>query len=143
MEERLAGHLHGRDAFATAACWEEMVRAVRNLGASGLRSMAISALDTALWDLKAKLLGVPLVSLLGQARRRVPAYGSGGFTSCSIQQLQKRLGGWVADGLRCVKMKIGRQPQEDVPRVRAVRAALGPPGLGLELKEADAQRFAV
>ncbi|HEY2036526.1 MAG TPA: enolase C-terminal domain-like protein [Steroidobacteraceae bacterium] len=126
IEERLAGLLQGCDAFGTAACWEEMVRAVRNLGAAGVCSMAISAVDAALWDLKAKLLGMPLVTLLGQARRRVPVYGSGGFTSYSIPQLQQQLGGWVAAGLRCVKMKVGRQPEEDVPRVRAVRAALGP-----------------
>jgi L-alanine-DL-glutamate epimerase-like enolase superfamily enzyme len=126
IEERLAPRLEGRDALATAECWDEMVRAVRNLGAPGLCSMAISAVDSALWDLKAKLLEVPLVRLLGQARRRVPVYGSGGFTSYSIPQLREQLGGWVADGLRCVKMKIGRQPEEDVPRVRAVRMAIGP-----------------
>src|SRR6185312_12184822 len=92
---------------------------------SGLCSMAISAVDTALWDLKARLLDVPLVSLLGQARRPVPAYGSGGFTSYSIAQLEKQLGDWVAAGLRCVKMKIGREPAQDVPRVRAVRERIG------------------
>ena len=125
IEERLAPHLHGRDAFATASCWDEMVRVVRNLGAPGLCSMAISAVDSALWDLKAKLLDAPLVSLLGQARPRVPVYGSGGFTSYSIAQLERQLGDWVASGLRCVKMKIGREPGKDVPRVRAVRTALG------------------
>jgi L-alanine-DL-glutamate epimerase-like enolase superfamily enzyme len=125
IEERFAPHLAGRDAFATASCWDEMVHAVRNLGAPGLCSMAISAVDSALWDLKAKLLDVPLVSLLGQARRRVPVYGSGGFTSYSVSQLEKQLGDWVGGGLRWVKMKIGRRPEEDVPRVRAVRAAIG------------------
>lgn len=125
IEERLAPRLHGRDAFATASCWDEMVRVVRNLGAPGLCSMAISAVDSALWDLKAKLLDAPLVSLLGQARPRVPVYGSGGFTSYSIAQLERQLGDWVASGLRCVKMKIGREPGKDVPRVRAVRTALG------------------
>jgi L-alanine-DL-glutamate epimerase-like enolase superfamily enzyme len=125
IEERLAPRLQGLDAFATLACWDEMVRTVRNLGSSGLCSMAISAVDTALWDLKARLLDVPLVSLLGQARRRVPAYGSGGFTSYSIAQLEKQLGDWVAAGLRCVKMKIGREPDEDLPRIRAVRDRIG------------------
>jgi len=125
IQERLGPHLQGRDAFGTAACWDEMVRTVRNLGAGGLCSMAISAVDSALWDLKAKLLGLPLVSLLGQARRRVPVYGSGGFTSYSIAQLEKQLGDWVAAGLRCVKMKIGREPAQDVPRVRAVRERIG------------------
>ncbi len=125
IEERLARHLQGRDAFATAACWDEMVREVRNLGAPGLCSMAISAVDIALWDLKAKLLDAPLVSLLGQARRRVPVYGSGGFTSYSVPQLERQLGNWTAAGLHAVKMKIGRQPDQDLPRVRAVRDAIG------------------
>jgi L-alanine-DL-glutamate epimerase-like enolase superfamily enzyme len=125
IEERLAPRLAGRDAFATAACWEEMVRSVRNLGAGGVCSMAISAVDSALWDLKGKLLDAPVVSLLGQARRRVPVYGSGGFTSYSIAQLERQLGDWVADGLRSVKMKIGRDPAQDVPRIRAVRARIG------------------
>lgn len=125
IDEKLAPHLAGWDAFATTACWDQMVHVVRNLGAPGLCSMAISAVDSALWDLKAKLLDVPLVSLLGQARRRIPVYGSGGFTSYSVAQLEKQLGDWVASGLRYVKMKIGRQPEEDVPRVRAVRAAIG------------------
>jgi L-alanine-DL-glutamate epimerase-like enolase superfamily enzyme len=125
IEERLAPHLLGRDAFATAGCWDEMVRVVRNLGAPGLCAMAISAVDSALWDLKGKLLDAPLVSVLGQARRRVPVYGSGGFTSYSVAQLEKQLGDWVAAGMRCVKMKIGRHPDEDVPRIRAVRAAIG------------------
>ena len=125
IEEKLATQLRGRDGFATTECWEAMVRAVRNIGAPGLCSMAISAVDGALWDLKGKLLNAPLVSLLGQARQRVPVYGSGGFTSYSVAQLQKQLGDWVAAGLRYVKMKIGRQPEDDVPRVRQVRAAIG------------------
>ena len=125
IQERLAPHLQGLDAFATAGCWDEMVRRVRNLGAAGLCSMAISAVDSALWDLKARLLDVPLVRLLGQARRSVPVYGSGGFTSYSVAQLERQLGDWVAGGLRCVKMKIGRDPAQDVPRVRAVRERIG------------------
>lgn len=125
IEEKLAALLRGHDAFATTECWEAMVRAVRNIGAPGICSMAISAVDSALWDLKGKLVSAPVVSLLGQARKRVPAYGSGGFTSYSVEQLQKQLGDWVAAGLRCVKMKIGRHPEDDLSRVKAVRAALG------------------
>lgn len=125
IEERLAPRLRGRDAFATTDCWDEMVRLVRNLGASGICAMAIAAVDSALWDLKAKLLDAPLVSVLGQGRRSVPVYGSGGFTSYSATQLEKQLGDWVAAGLRCVKMKIGRVPEEDVARVSAVRKAIG------------------
>jgi len=123
--EKLAPALRDRDAFATAECWEAMLATVRNIGAAGICSMAISAVDSALWDLKGKLLNAPLVSLLGQARPRVAVYGSGGFTSYSVAQLQKQLGDWASAGLRRVKMKIGRHPEEDVPRVQAVRAALG------------------
>lgn len=125
VEEKLGPLLEGRDAFAIADCWEAMVRAVRNLSASGLCSMAISAVDSALWDLKGKLLDAPLVDLLGGARPRVPVYGSGGFTSYSITQLQEQLRGWVSSDLRWVKMKIGRDPAADVSRTRAVRNAIG------------------
>ena len=125
VEDKLADQLRGRDAFATTDCWDAMVAAVRNIGAPGLCSMAISAVDSALWDVKGKLLNAPLVSLLGQARQRIPVYGSGGFTSYSVAELQKQMEGWVSDGLRWVKMKVGRRPEDDVPRVRAVRAAIG------------------
>jgi L-alanine-DL-glutamate epimerase-like enolase superfamily enzyme len=88
--------------------------------------MAISAVDAALWDVKARLLDLPLVTLLGAARDAVPVYGSGGFTSYSIAQLQAQLGGWVQAGIPRVKMKIGRRPADDLARVRAAREAIGP-----------------
>ncbi len=103
-----------------------MVAAIRNLGRPGIASMAISAVDAALWDLKARLLDLPLVTLLGAVRESAPVYGSGGFTSYSIGQLQEQLGGWVAAGIPRVKMKIGRQPADDLDRVRAAREAIGP-----------------
>jgi L-alanine-DL-glutamate epimerase-like enolase superfamily enzyme len=87
--------------------------------------MAIAAVDTALWDLKAKLLGVPLVGLMGACREAIPVYGSGGFTSYSIERLGEQLGGWAADGMAYVKMKVGRAPAEDAGRVRSARAAIG------------------
>jgi len=87
--------------------------------------MAISAIDTALWDLKARLLDLPLVRLFGQARDAVPLYGSGGFTSYSIDQLQQQFGDWVAKGIPRVKMKIGRDPKSDPERVAAAREAIG------------------
>jgi L-alanine-DL-glutamate epimerase-like enolase superfamily enzyme len=88
--------------------------------------MAIAAVDVALWDLKAKVLGVPLVTLLGAVRDGVPVYGSGGFTSYSVAELKEQLGGWAGEGMKWVKMKIGRHPAEDVKRVRAAREAIGP-----------------
>ena len=87
----LARTMRGRDVMAVPAAWEAMVRAMRNVGRPGLCATAISAVDFALWDLKARLLGLPLVTLLGAARDEVPVYGSGGFTSYSVARLQEQL----------------------------------------------------
>jgi L-alanine-DL-glutamate epimerase-like enolase superfamily enzyme len=125
IESNLAKCLYGKDAFDIPALWSEMVRDVRNIGQHGLAACAISALDNSLWDLKARLLELPLVKLLGAAHESVIAYGSGGFTSYSIEQLQKQLGGWAAQGLQRVKMKVGRDAKADPERVRAARNAIG------------------
>jgi len=116
----------GRDATSPEACWAEMIRMVRNLGRRGVAAMAISAVDAALWDLKCKLAGLPLVTMLGQVRDAAPVYGSGGFTSYTIEQLQRQLAGWAAEGIPRVKMKVGRDWRADRARVRAAREALGP-----------------
>src|SRR5205823_12411941 len=89
-----------------------------NLGRPGIVSMAISAVDSALWDLKARLLDLPLITLLGAAREAVQVYGSGGFTSYSNEQLTAQLGGWVEQGIPRIKMKIGRDAKADRGRVR-------------------------
>lgn len=125
IQDILAGVVVGRDPMDVPGSWLAMVRAIRNLGRPGIVSMAISAVDTALWDMKAKLLEVPLATLLGQVRDRVPIYGSGGFTSYSIPELQGQLSGWIDDGLNMVKMKVGRDPSTDPDRVRAARTAIG------------------
>lgn len=130
VRDRLAPLVEGRDALATAARWQEMAVALRNLGRRGIGTMALAAVDTALWDLKAKCLDTALAVLLGMARDAVPAYGSGGFTSYDLPTLQAQLGGWAAQGMPSVKMKVGREPADDPPRVRAARAAIGP-GTGL------------
>jgi L-alanine-DL-glutamate epimerase-like enolase superfamily enzyme len=116
----------GRDAMAVPGSWAAMAHTTRNLGRPGVVSMAISAVDAALWDVKARLLNLPLVTLLGAVRDCVPVYGSGGFTSYSGAQLQKQLSGWVAEGVTRVKMKIGSHPDEDGARVRTARTAIGP-----------------
>jgi L-alanine-DL-glutamate epimerase-like enolase superfamily enzyme len=121
----LASVVTGRDAMNVPGTWAALVQSIRNLGRPGISSMAISAVDTALWDLKAKLLDLPLVSLFGAARDRIDVYGSGGFTSYSIAELQKQLAGWAEEGIPRVKMKIGRHPEDDLGRVRAARQALG------------------
>jgi L-alanine-DL-glutamate epimerase-like enolase superfamily enzyme len=103
-----------------------MVQAIRNLGRPGIASMAISAVDVALWDLKGKLLDCSLMTLLGAVRDAVPVYGSGGFTSYPIDRLQTQLGDWVGQGIPRVKMKIGTRPADNLDRVRAARQAIGP-----------------
>jgi L-alanine-DL-glutamate epimerase-like enolase superfamily enzyme len=125
IADTLAEVVRGRDAFAIAGTWTAMVQAVRNFGRPGIASMGIAAVDTALWDLKARLLGVPLLALLGTARDTIPAYGSGGFTSYSIDQLRSQLEGWIDCGMQRVKMKVGRDPPRDRERVRAAREAIG------------------
>ena len=122
---RLTSIVEGRDPMSVTGAWMAMVREVRNLGLPGVASMAISAVDTALWDLKARLLDVPLITLLDPVRDAVPVYGSGGFTSYSLPELQEQLRGWIGHGITRVKMKVGRHPDDDVARVRAAREAIG------------------
>jgi len=125
IKDKLAGVVSGMDAMNVPRAWDAMIHAIRNLGRPGIASMAIAAVDIALWDLKARLLGVPLVSLLGTIRGSVPAYGSGGFTSYSDAQLRNQFEAWAALGITRFKMKVGRQPELDIQRVRAARAAIG------------------
>jgi L-alanine-DL-glutamate epimerase-like enolase superfamily enzyme len=130
VRDVLAPRVAGVDALDVESAWVLATGAVRNLGRPGVAAMAVSAVDAALWDLKARLLGVPLARLLGRAREAVPAYGSGGFTSYGVERLVEQLGGWAAAGLRFVKMKVGRDAAADPSRVRAAREAIGP-GVGL------------
>ncbi|MBV8233332.1 MAG: hypothetical protein JO329_25435 [Planctomycetaceae bacterium] len=126
IRDSLAEVVRGRDAMAVPGAWSAMVAAIRNLGRPGIASMAISAVDSALWDLKARLLDMPLVTLLGAVRDAAPVYGSGGFTSYSLERLRDQLGGWATREIRSVKMKIGTHPADDLDRVRAARDAIGP-----------------
>ncbi len=122
LREAVVGH----DAMRVTAAWQRMVVACRNLGRPGVASMAIAAVDTALWDLKARLLELPLATLLDACHETVPVYGSGGFCSYSNTRLADQLGGWVAQGIPRVKMKVGRDPDRDLERVRVAREAVGP-----------------
>ena len=121
----LAEAVAGLDAFAIPLAHETMLRRIRNIGRPGLVATAISAVDASLWDLKGKLLGLPVVSLLGAARESVPIYGSGGFTTYSIAKLQDQLADWASQGMRWVKMKVGTDPAADLERVKAARNAIG------------------
>jgi L-alanine-DL-glutamate epimerase-like enolase superfamily enzyme len=121
----LAPVIEGREAFDIPARWADMTRALRNVGRPGVGSMALAAVDTALWDLKAKRCGLSLAALLGVMREAIPVYGSGGFTSYTRDRLAEQLGEWAEAGMRYVKMKVGRSPQDDPARVRAARRAIG------------------
>jgi L-alanine-DL-glutamate epimerase-like enolase superfamily enzyme len=126
----LADAVTGHSALDVARSWQSMVRAVRNAGRPGLVGMAISAVDTALWDLRARILGLPLASLLGGAvRDDVPVYGSGGFTTDSGAHLKGQLEGWLEQGFLQVKLKIGqsrgRELGRDVVRVALAREVVG------------------
>jgi L-alanine-DL-glutamate epimerase-like enolase superfamily enzyme len=115
----------GRDCFDIPGCWHAMQRAVRNNGRQGIAACAISAVDVALWDLKARHLGLPLARLLGQVRSQVPVYGSGGFTTYTDTELHDQLSGWVErDGCRWVKMKIGSEPERDPERALLAKRAI-------------------
>lgn len=126
IRSTLAELVTGSDAMRVGASWQAMVKACRNLGRPGVASMAIAAVDTALWDLKARILELPLATLLDAVRDRVPVYGSGGFCSYADERLAQQLSGWVQQGISRVKMKVGRDPERDLERVRVARAAIGP-----------------
>jgi L-alanine-DL-glutamate epimerase-like enolase superfamily enzyme len=133
----------GRSALDLPAVWQAMRHAVRNQGQVGPSAMAIGAVDAALWDLKGRLLGLPVCRLIGRARDAVPVYGSGGFTSYSDQQLDAQLGGWAADGLSWVKMKVGSDPAADPARVRRARRAIGDAGLFVDANGAYTRKQAL
>ncbi|MGO4425283.1 enolase C-terminal domain-like protein, partial [Streptomyces sp. MCAF7] len=131
VHDLLRGEVLGRSPLDVAGANEAMSRAVRNAGRPGLVACAISAVDLALWDLKARLLGVPLVRLIGAVRETVPVYGSGGFTTYHDTHLATQLTGWVrGHGIDRVKIKIGedrgRAVERDLARVRHARETIGP-----------------
>jgi L-alanine-DL-glutamate epimerase-like enolase superfamily enzyme len=131
IEGELAAAVTGQCVLDTGAASQAMIRAVRNLGRPGLVSYAISAVDAALWDLKAVLLDVPLSRLLGAVRSEVPVYGSGGFTTYDNPAARAQLEHWTGD-LRIprVKIKIGESwggnEARDLARIAFARSVIGP-----------------
>ena len=129
VRDLLAPVVVGTDPLDVAATFETMVRAVRNAGRPGLVGMAISAVDVALWDLKARLLEVPLHRLLGSHRDRVPVYGSGGFTTYDDAALARQVTGWLEQDIPRMKIKIGESwgsaVERDLTRMRQVRTLAG------------------
>ncbi|NGO77309.1 mandelate racemase [Streptomyces sp. YC504] len=131
VRELLAPVVTGLDALDIPAAHEAMRGALGEAGPGGLTACALSALDIALWDLKARLLELPLARLLGAAQDAVPVYGSGGFTTYHDTHLAAQLGGWV-HGQRIPRVKIrigecgGHAVLRDLARVRAARQVIGP-----------------
>jgi L-alanine-DL-glutamate epimerase-like enolase superfamily enzyme len=125
VSELLESAVRGVDALDVPRAYRSMQIALRNAGATGLGAMALSAVDIALWDLKARLLGMPLASLLGRAHDEIPLYGSGGFCSYTDEHLVEQLAGWRDEGFTRMKIKVGRTPERDPERVRVARQAIG------------------
>lgn len=116
----------GQEAMNIEKIVSDLHRQIRNNGNCGIAFMALSAIDIALWDLKAKILNLPLVSMLGQANRGIQIYGSGGFISYTDQQIVHQMRNWSDIGIRQMKMKIGRDMERDLQRIKLVRDTIGP-----------------
>jgi L-alanine-DL-glutamate epimerase-like enolase superfamily enzyme len=130
VHHHLAAAIERWDAVDIGAGWEAMRRACRNLGTKGLVLQAISAIDIAWWDLKARLLDVPLTTLFGRCRSSVPIYGSGGFTTLTEAQLHDQVRWWQSAGCTAMKIKIGEswgtRVARDLARVEQLRELAGP-----------------
>jgi L-alanine-DL-glutamate epimerase-like enolase superfamily enzyme len=129
VTEELAGVVTGRDPFDVSGAWEAMRRHCRNIGTRGLVMQAVSAVDVALWDLKARLCDEPLSRLFGRARPNVPIYGSGGFTTLDDAQLREQVATWQAAGCTAMKIKVGQNwganLARDISRVCRLRELAG------------------
>ncbi len=129
IEDTLKEELIGRDPFDIEMLWNRMFWSIRGVGRKGIAFCGISAVDIALWDLKAKALNLPLYKLLGPYTDTVPVYGSGGWTNFSESELVKEQMSYVERGFPRVKMKVGKDfgtnEAEDVSRLAAVRKAVG------------------
>ncbi|MGH6657128.1 MAG: enolase C-terminal domain-like protein, partial [Actinocrinis sp.] len=130
IEDTLADVVRGRDPMNVPGAFDAMVKAVRNIGRPGVAGYAISAVDVALWDLKARILGLPLHRLLGAVRETVPVYGSGGFTTYDENELVDQVLHWVEGrDINRVKIKIGESWGTNLPRdlerIRLVRNRIG------------------
>jgi len=130
IEYNIAPRLIGRDPFETETLWAEFFAYLRGVGRKGLTFCALSAVDIALWDLKGKILNMPLYRLLGGSNPRVPVYASGGWTSFSDEKLAADSRAKIERGYSIVKVKVGveggNNPRRDQRRIRMVRAAIGP-----------------
>src|SRR5882757_5767487 len=118
--------VEGREADDTEAIWHHVWWGLHYGGRGGPSVLALSALDIALWDLKARRANLPLWRLLGGFDRSVPCYAGGIDLDLSIEDLLKQTDDNLAKGFRAIKMKVGRPDlASDVARVGAMRDYLG------------------
>ncbi len=148
VDELLRDVVQGCDPMDVAGAWSRMVAAARNAPRVGAVGYAISAVDVALWDLKARLLGISLSQLFGRVHPTVPVYGSGGFTTYSDNQMLDQLTGWTSQGIEDVKIKIGqdrgRTERRDLHRIELARECVGPTvGLFVDANGAYSSKQAV
>jgi L-alanine-DL-glutamate epimerase-like enolase superfamily enzyme len=128
MVKSLEHHVLGQDPHQVEAIWQAMWRDINFFGHKGITVFALSALDTACWDLVGKAAGLPLYKVFGAVRERVKAYASGGlWLSHSTDELVAEAQAFVAQGFRAMKVRVGKPRHgEDIDRVTAVRQAVGP-----------------
>jgi L-alanine-DL-glutamate epimerase-like enolase superfamily enzyme len=143
ISDLLADVVRGRSPDDVAVLWREMGARLRNAGRPGIGWCALSAVDLALWDLRARLHELPLAALLPAVHDRVPIYGSGGFCSYSDERLREQLAGWVSRGIPRVKLKLGRDPAADPRRLDVARAAAGDAALYVDANGAFSAKEAV
>jgi L-alanine-DL-glutamate epimerase-like enolase superfamily enzyme len=125
LEEELAPWCTGRPA--DPGLWPEAWARLHEAGGGGVTTIALAGIDLALWDAAARRTGTSVTGLLGRRHERLPVYGSGVNLHYSLDELVAQVRRWVAAGHRAVKVKIGKpDPLEDLERMRAVRAVLGP-----------------
>ncbi|TKK67233.1 mandelate racemase [Ilyomonas limi] len=125
IDKSLKDMVIGKDAMNIIAIRTVLIQHIRNNGVCGIAFMAVSAIDNALWDLKAKIVELPLCTLLGQAKEGMLLYGSGGFTNYTDKQLKKQLEAWLQQEVKYVKMKIGRDEKRDIERVKNAHRIIG------------------
>ena len=125
IESKLAGRLKGKNPMSVPAIWHELNAQLRNSGRPGIGAMALSAVDVALWDLKARLVNLPLYQMLGPFHEAVPVYGSGGFCNYPLDRLVQQVTHWAEQGIPRIKIKTSRFPDQDPERIAACRSAIG------------------
>ena len=129
IENSIAPRILDKSPFETEVIWFDLMQYLRGVGRKGLTYCAISAVDIALWDLKGRILNMPLYKLLGGNEDKIPVYASGGWTSYNDEQLVEEMVSFVDQGYGMIKLKVGvdnaSNIKRDVERVRKVREAVG------------------